>query len=68
MCRPLTTATPKMIAYKVAHEEQEPLAIVWGDLTKAEAPLVRMHSSCFTGDILGSLRATVESSCTSPSK
>jgi 3,4-dihydroxy 2-butanone 4-phosphate synthase/GTP cyclohydrolase II len=48
--------TPKMIAYKVAHEEQEPLAIVWGDLTKAEAPLVRMHSSCFTGDILGSLR------------
>lgn len=48
--------TPKMIAYQVAHDVQEPLAIVWGDLSKVEAPLVRMHSSCFTGDILGSLR------------
>jgi len=48
--------TPKFIAYRVDHEEQEPLAMVWGDLSKVEAPLVRMHSSCFTGDILGSLR------------
>ncbi|TWT50022.1 Riboflavin biosynthesis protein RibBA [Thalassoglobus neptunius] len=48
--------TPKFIAYKVDHEDQEPIAIVWGDLTSVEAPLVRMHSSCFTGDILGSLR------------
>jgi 3,4-dihydroxy 2-butanone 4-phosphate synthase / GTP cyclohydrolase II len=47
---------PKFIAYRVEHEDQEPLAIVWGDLSSAEAPLVRMHSSCFTGDILGSLR------------
>jgi len=47
---------PKFIAYKVEHEEQEPLAMVWGDLRSVEAPLVRMHSSCFTGDILGSLR------------
>jgi len=48
--------SPRFIAYRVEHEEQEPLAIVWGDLTSVEAPLVRMHSSCFTGDILGSLR------------
>ena len=48
--------TPKFIAYHVEHEEQEPLAMVWGDLSTVEAPLVRMHSSCFTGDILGSLR------------
>ncbi|MEW4487458.1 GTP cyclohydrolase II [Thalassoglobus sp. JC818] len=48
--------TPKFIAYKVDHEDQEPIAIVWGDLNSVEAPLVRMHSSCFTGDILGSLR------------
>jgi 3,4-dihydroxy 2-butanone 4-phosphate synthase/GTP cyclohydrolase II len=48
--------TPKFIAYRVEHEEQEPLALVWGDLTTVDAPLVRMHSSCFTGDILGSLR------------
>lgn len=48
--------TPNFIAYKVEHEEQEPLAIVWGDLSSAAAPLIRMHSSCFTGDVLGSLR------------
>jgi 3,4-dihydroxy 2-butanone 4-phosphate synthase / GTP cyclohydrolase II len=47
---------PHFIAYRVEHEDQEPLALVWGDLTSVEAPLIRMHSSCFTGDILGSLR------------
>jgi 3,4-dihydroxy 2-butanone 4-phosphate synthase/GTP cyclohydrolase II len=48
--------TPTVIGYQVAHEDQEPLALVWGDLTKSDAPLVRMHSSCFTGDVLDSLR------------
>lgn len=48
--------SPRFIAYKVDHEAQEPLAMVWGDLSSVEAPLIRMHSSCFTGDILGSLR------------
>jgi 3,4-dihydroxy 2-butanone 4-phosphate synthase/GTP cyclohydrolase II len=48
--------TPRFIAYRVEHEVQEPLAIVWGDLSAVPSPLVRMHSSCFTGDILGSLR------------
>jgi 3,4-dihydroxy 2-butanone 4-phosphate synthase/GTP cyclohydrolase II len=42
--------------YRVEHETQEPFALVMGDLTKAQAPLVRMHSSCFTGDVLKSLR------------
>jgi 3,4-dihydroxy 2-butanone 4-phosphate synthase/GTP cyclohydrolase II len=48
--------TPRLISYRVEHEDQEPLAMVWGDLKSVDAPLVRMHSSCFTGDILGSLR------------
>jgi len=48
--------TPRFISYRVEHDDQEPLAIVWGDLASSPAPLVRMHSSCFTGDILGSLR------------
>jgi 3,4-dihydroxy 2-butanone 4-phosphate synthase/GTP cyclohydrolase II len=49
--------TPTVIGYSVAHEDQEPLALVWGDLRAATTPpLVRMHSSCFTGDVLGSLR------------
>ncbi|MDZ4687042.1 MAG: GTP cyclohydrolase II [Planctomycetaceae bacterium] len=45
-----------VIAYSVAHEDVQPLAIVWGDLRSVPAPLVRMHSSCFTGDVLESLR------------
>jgi 3,4-dihydroxy 2-butanone 4-phosphate synthase/GTP cyclohydrolase II len=46
----------KVIAYSVQYEEQQPLAIVWGDLNSVPAPLVRVHSSCFTGDVLDSLR------------
>ncbi|HEY0981042.1 GTP cyclohydrolase II [Schlesneria sp.] len=46
----------KVIAYSVQHEDQQPLAIVWGDLQSVPAPLVRVHSSCFTGDVLDSLR------------
>jgi 3,4-dihydroxy 2-butanone 4-phosphate synthase/GTP cyclohydrolase II len=49
--------SPTLIGYSVAHEDQEPLAFVWGDLHAAtRPPLVRMHSSCFTGDVLGSLK------------
>lgn len=56
---PMPTAdfgTPTVVGYQVAHEIQEPLALVWGDLSKVDAPLIRMHSSCFTGDVLDSLR------------
>jgi 3,4-dihydroxy 2-butanone 4-phosphate synthase / GTP cyclohydrolase II len=45
-----------VIAYSVQHEDIQPLAFVWGDLRSEAAPLVRMHSSCFTGDVLESLR------------
>ena len=48
---------PRIMAYRVDHEVAEPIAIVWGDLKNAvKPPLVRMHSSCFTGDLLDSLR------------
>lgn len=44
--------------YGVQFESQEPLAIFTGDLLdrQGSAPLVRMHSSCFTGDLIQSLR------------
>jgi len=47
-----------ILAYSVQFETQEPIALVLGDLQDESdpAPLVRMHSSCFTGDLLGSLR------------
>ena len=38
------------------YESQQPLVFVLGDPTKVAAPLVRLHSSCFTGDLLESLR------------
>lgn len=46
----------RVIGYSVRHEDEQPLAIVWGDLSSVPAPLVRVHSSCFTGDVLDSLR------------
>ncbi len=46
----------RIIVFKVKYEDDEPVAVVFGDPTSVEAPLVRLHSSCFTGDLLGSLR------------
>jgi len=47
----------EIIVYEVRYEQQEPIALVFGDLTKpGTPPLVRMHSSCFTGDLISSLR------------
>jgi 3,4-dihydroxy 2-butanone 4-phosphate synthase/GTP cyclohydrolase II len=47
----------RIVGYRVQHEPgNEPFAIVMGDLRSVEAPLVRLHSSCFTGDLLDSLR------------
>lgn len=47
----------RIIAYNVDHEpENQPLAFVLGDIKSSPAPLVRIHSSCFTGDLLESLR------------
>jgi 3,4-dihydroxy 2-butanone 4-phosphate synthase / GTP cyclohydrolase II len=46
----------KVIAYGVKYEAQQPIVLVMGDPAKVVAPLVRLHSSCFTGDLLDSLR------------
>jgi 3,4-dihydroxy 2-butanone 4-phosphate synthase/GTP cyclohydrolase II len=46
----------RIIYYGVKYEAQEPLVLVLGDLSSKAAPLVRLHSSCFTGDLLNSLR------------
>ena len=37
-------------------DAKEHLALVMGDVTNKEGVLVRVHSECFTGDVLGSLR------------
>ena len=44
---------------RMYHHEPEAkhhLALVHGDPASQDAPLVRVHSECFTGDLLGSLR------------
>jgi 3,4-dihydroxy 2-butanone 4-phosphate synthase/GTP cyclohydrolase II len=47
----------RIIGYRVDYEPiNEPVAFVMGDLKSVDAPLVRIHSSCFTGDLLDSLR------------
>jgi 3,4-dihydroxy 2-butanone 4-phosphate synthase/GTP cyclohydrolase II len=46
----------RIIAYGVKYESQEPVVYVIGDPLSVAAPLVRLHSSCFTGDLLESLR------------
>ncbi|MCC6123377.1 MAG: 3,4-dihydroxy-2-butanone-4-phosphate synthase [Pirellulales bacterium] len=46
----------RIVAYGVRYEDQQPVAIIVGDPTKSTQPLVRLHSSCFTGDLLASLR------------
>ena len=46
----------RVIAYDVKFESQQPIVLAMGDLSKPVAPLVRLHSSCFTGDLLDSLR------------
>jgi len=47
----------RIIGYSVQYEPgNEPVVFAMGDLRSVEAPLVRIHSSCFTGDLLDSLR------------
>ncbi len=43
-------------AYSSVVEKEEHVALVMGDLRDAAPPLVRVHSECLTGDVLGSVR------------
>jgi len=46
----------RIVAFRTEDGGAEHLAIVVGAPQTREAPLVRLHSECFTGDLLGSLR------------
>lgn len=46
----------RMIAFRPASGGTEQIAIVVGELKPHLPVLVRLHSQCFTGDLLGSLR------------
>ncbi len=54
---PLTNAPDSRVTVFRSHGSAiEHLAIVIGQPERQQAPLVRIHSECFTGDLLGSLR------------
>jgi 3,4-dihydroxy 2-butanone 4-phosphate synthase / GTP cyclohydrolase II len=44
------------VAYKSHIEEYTHLALIKGEITEDDPVLVRVHSQCLTGDVLGSLR------------
>lgn len=46
----------RVVAFRSEGSGLEHLAILVGEPAKATAPLARIHSECFTGDLLGSLR------------
>jgi len=45
-----------LVAFKDKNSNNEHLALIKGEWEKDDPVLVRVHSSCFTGDILSSLR------------
>jgi GTP cyclohydrolase II len=54
---PLTDAPDsQVVAFRTDGSAAEHLAIVIGNPQAHPAPLVRVHSECFTGDLLGSMR------------
>jgi GTP cyclohydrolase II len=54
---PLTGAPDsRVVAFRTDGSAIEHLAIVIGHPEQSDAPLVRIHSECFTGDLLGSMR------------
>ncbi|MEI6947252.1 bifunctional 3,4-dihydroxy-2-butanone-4-phosphate synthase/GTP cyclohydrolase II [Paraflavisolibacter sp. H34] len=46
----------KLVAFQEKNSSNEHLALIKGEWKPGDPVLVRVHSSCFTGDILGSLR------------
>lgn len=46
----------RLVAFRALDQGIEHLAILVGQPETQDAPLVRLHSECFTGDLLGSLR------------
>lgn len=46
----------KAVAYESLLDGKGHIALVMGELDQVEAPLVRVHSECLTGDVFGSAR------------
>ncbi len=53
---PSTHGEFRAIGFRSRLDDSEHIALVKGDVAGAEAVLTRVHSECFTGDVLGSKR------------
>ncbi len=53
---PLDGGDYRVVAYRDRRSGIEHVAVILGDPVSVEAPLVRLHSECLTGDVLGSRR------------
>jgi len=53
---PTTSGDFTIVGFDNKLDDKEHIALVKGDVSGKENVLVRIHSECFTGDILGSLR------------
>ena len=50
------SANAQIIAFRSPNDMREHVALVIGEPDGERAPLVRLHSECLTGDVLGSLK------------
>jgi GTP cyclohydrolase II len=50
------TEGPRMLYALVSEHMAVNSMLIYGDFEQAEAPLVRVHSNCLTGDVFGSMR------------
>lgn len=50
------SADARIIAFRSADDMREHVALIIGEQSCEHQPLVRLHSECLTGDILGSLK------------
>ena len=46
----------EVVMFRAEIGGEEHFAVLIGDVTESDTPLVRLHSQCITGDILGSLK------------
>ncbi|MGC8765184.1 MAG: bifunctional 3,4-dihydroxy-2-butanone-4-phosphate synthase/GTP cyclohydrolase II [Brevinematia bacterium] len=53
---PTKYGTFRIVVYKSDMDDKEHVALIKGEIDPETPLLVRVHSECFTGDILGSLR------------
>lgn len=53
---PLDTGEFQLYLFSDNQDQKDHMALVCGDVRQAEGVLVRVHSECFTGEVLGSKR------------